>query len=129
MGSPAVANRRTEVARAYRLAEVAVFSCAAAVAQAGEDARAAGLASLERLRPVDAGAAVDAAAILRESCRPLGGAGAAADRRRSLCGRGGGRASHGTRPATLATTRRRSGGRDGFAARARNRAASAPVDR
>ena len=61
------ASRRTEVARAYRLAELAVFSwAAAALAQSGEDAHAAGLASLERFRPFDAGAASYAAAILRE---------------------------------------------------------------
>jgi hypothetical protein len=61
------ADRRTEVARAYRLAERAVFSWSgAALVRAGEEGRAMGLASLERFGPFDVGAATYAAGMLRE---------------------------------------------------------------
>jgi len=59
-------DRRTEVVRAYRLASRAVFTwAAAALAHAGEEGRARGLASLERFAPFDSDAAMVAAVTLR----------------------------------------------------------------
>ncbi|MCP9486926.1 MAG: hypothetical protein MSC30_13810 [Gaiellaceae bacterium MAG52_C11] len=60
-------DRRTEVERAYRLADRAVFDWfEATLRHAGEEGRQKGLHSLERLRPFAAEAAAYAAAILDE---------------------------------------------------------------
>lgn len=59
-------DRRTEIVRASRLADRAVFTWAnAALARAGEDTRRLGLASLERFTPFDTDAAAVAAVTLR----------------------------------------------------------------
>jgi len=67
-------DRRTEVERAYRLADRAVFDWfAATLRHAGEEGRQQGLHSLDRLRPFVAEAAAYAAAILDEYADELNG--------------------------------------------------------
>jgi hypothetical protein len=58
--------RREEVERAYRLADRAIFSWAAAMLRREDPALAQGLSSLERLRPFETSGARYAAAILGE---------------------------------------------------------------